>query len=95
MQLTFWKIQAIKACILLERRGRLLRSDFKHLNIDARRWIQEWLEPTPDRNGFVAGKYFPNFKGQHPRNYDEIAADFDKWAPVPTIEKPAQLRLTA
>lgn len=35
----------------------------------------------------VAGK-MPDFKAQHPRNFDEIAADFEKWKPKPDVPLP-------
>ncbi len=87
VQLTHWKICAIKICIILERRGYLLRSDFKHINIDHRRWLpsgQGWLKLDSGR--YLKGAYFPNFKAQHPRVYDEIAADYEKWKPADLLE---------
>lgn len=82
MQLTRWKISAIKIAILLERRGHVTRADFKHIGIDHRRWLtggMAWLRVS---NGvYVRDRLMPNFKAIHPRNYDEIASDFDAWAP--------------
>ncbi len=83
VQLTHWKICAIKICIILERRGYLLRSDFAHIKIDHRRWLpsgQGWLKLDAGR--YLKGAYFPNFKAQHPRVYDEISADYEKWKPA-------------
>ncbi|MBI1213834.1 MAG: hypothetical protein GC190_20425 [Alphaproteobacteria bacterium] len=80
--LTFWKINAIKIAIVLERRGFVTRADFKHIGIDPRRWITDWLKVSPNNTGFVANEHMPNFKAQHPRNYDQIAADWDKWKPA-------------
>lgn len=37
VKLTDWKIKAIKLAVLLEKRGVVLRTDFKHLNLDHRR----------------------------------------------------------
>lgn len=80
IQLTEWKIKALKLAIILERNGKVFRSDFKALNLDARRWIDgHWL--TVSRDGLVPGAGFPDFKKMHPKVYDKIAADFDKWAP--------------
>lgn len=82
VRLTSWKIAAIKIAIILEKRGYLLRSDFKHINIDHRRWLPSgngWL--VLDAVGYRAAVGFPDFKAQHPRNYDEIAADYDRWKP--------------
>lgn len=79
LQLTDWKIKAIKLAVLLDVRGKVTRDDFKHLAIDHRRWIaNEWLRV--DKDGYVAGG-MPNFKRQHPRVYAEIAAKADTWMP--------------
>lgn len=79
LQLTDWKIKAIKLAILLEKRGHVSREDFKHLSLDHRRWIaQDWLVAGPE--GYIA-KAAPNFKKQHPKVYEKIAGEFDKWKP--------------
>lgn len=90
VQLTAWKIAAIKIAILLERRGVVTRADFKSIGIDHRRWIaagpSSILTPDPPR-GFKQrpeGKPGMGFREEHPRNYVEIAADFEKWAPTAT-----------
>ncbi len=83
IQLTDWKIRAIKIAVILEKRGFLSRSDFKHLNIDHRRFLPSgagWLILRD--GGYVASMAFPDFKAQHPRVYDEIAADYEKWKPT-------------
>lgn len=86
IQLTKWKIAAIKVAVILERRGYLTRADFKHVGIDHRRWVDSrWLKVETAVHGqrttkFTAGN-LPNFKTQHPRNYAEIAADAAKWMP--------------
>lgn len=89
IQLTEWKISAIKMAILLERRGYVRRSDFAHIGIDHRRWIAPggWLR----RCDCGIGWFGPlNFKREHPRVYSEIAADIAKWAPpVSLLERPA------
>jgi hypothetical protein len=79
VQLTDWKIRAIRLAVLLKRNGAVTRQDFKHLGLDHRRFTDFWLERTP--NGFVNGGSFPDFQKMHPRNYAEIEADFEKWAP--------------
>lgn len=81
VQLTQWKIKALKIIALLEIRGFVLRSDFKHLGLDPRRWTARhgWLATSPD--GYIAGKYTPNFAKQHPVVYARIKADLRKWAP--------------
>lgn len=82
MKLTDWKIGAIKIAIIMEKRGYLTRSDFKHVRIDHRRWLPSatgWLKL--DRGVYRAAPGFPDFRKQHPRNYEQIAADYEKWAP--------------
>ena len=86
LTLTPWKVAAIKICVLLEERP-VTRSDFKHLGIDPRRWTSPWpgwLRPT--EKGYVADR-LPDFKAQHPRNYEEIKADKEKWMP-PMVRLP-------
>ena len=80
LQLTDWKIKAMKLAIILERRGNLTRADFKWAGIDHRRWLsQGWLVVSDGR--WVAGA-MPDFPRQHPRVYGEIASGFDDWAPA-------------
>lgn len=79
LQLTDWKIKAIKLAVLLERNGFVTREDFKHLSLDHRRWIaQDWLVASP--KGYIAGAA-PNFKKQHPKVYAKIDGEFDRWKP--------------
>lgn len=87
--LTTWKIRAIKIDVLLEKRGYVTRADFKALQISMSRWLQSgWLDGHPTLAGaYVRGRYGMDFRGQHPRNYDEIAADFDAWSAK--LPKPA------
>lgn len=87
VQMTEWKIRAIKLLILLERRGHVTRADFRSLNLSAARWT------APDgylarRDGaYVAGRYTPDIRAQHPQAWAQIEADFEKWAP-PTAALP-------
>lgn len=76
--LTHWKVAAIKIAIVLERRGHVTGADFKALGISSSRWLQMGWLVRADRR-WVAGA-LPDFRGQHPRNYAEIEADFDQWA---------------
>jgi len=80
LQLTKWKIAAIKLMILLDHSGYLTRQDFKRVQIDIRRWIDGsgWLQASPQ--GFIAGPRCPDLKLQHPRVWDEIVVDPKKWA---------------
>lgn len=81
VQVTEWKIKALKIAALLETRGYVTRSDFKHIDIDHRRWISgQWLQLDADGR-WVPGSHYPNFAAQHPRNFAEIKADADAWMP--------------
>lgn len=82
LALTAWKIKAIKVALLLEARGYVTRADFKRMQIDIRRWItgkRTWLRAG--EQGFVRGPGFPDFRGQHPVNWEQIKANMPKWAP--------------
>ncbi len=82
VQLTPWKIAALKIAVIMEKRGYVTRSDFKHLKIDHRRWTAAesgWLRP--DNGVYVRGNHWPDFKGQHPNVYAQIIADAPKWMP--------------
>lgn len=86
--LTHWKIGAIKLVITLQRRGYLTRQDFAHFQISISRWTQEKWLVRDGSGGWVAGPYLPNFKAQHPVNFDQIAADFEKWqAPATATQR--------
>ena len=79
LQLTKWKIGAIKIAVLLES-GPVSRATFKHVGIDIRRWIaQGWLRPG--LAGFVGGPGLPDFRTMHPKNWEDVRADFARWAP--------------
>lgn len=80
LQLTKWKIGAIKLAILLDQTGYLTRADFKMHGIDIRRWIggAGWLQAS--EGGFIAGPRYPDFRVQHPVVWDQITADPKKWA---------------
>lgn len=88
LQLTEWKIKAIKIAVLIERRGAVNRKDFAHFKLDHRRWLANgWLKPAPRGWEWDAP---PNFKRQHPKVYKQIAADFAKWAPPVTLVEMAE-----
>lgn len=85
VQLTSWKIKAIKIAVLVERRGYVTRADFKALRIDHRLWLapgSRWLEHGDVRGHYVRGQRFPDFRAQHPVNYEQIAADYERWSPT-------------
>lgn len=78
--LTDWKIKAIKIAVVLERRGFVTRADFKALKIDPSRWTQFWLK-FGEKGRWVSDSE-PDFKAQHPINYQQIADDWDAWSTV-------------
>jgi hypothetical protein len=79
VQLTQWKIGALKLTALLEIRGFVTRADFKTVGIDHRRWVNDpnWLVPT-DRPGQFARGPELRFDQQHPMVYAEIRAEIEK-----------------
>lgn len=84
VQLTDWKIRAIKLMILLERRGYITRADMKALQISPTRWTDHWhgfLAVDKAAGGYVRCDRTPDLRAQHPVNYDQIEADFEKWCP--------------
>lgn len=80
VQLTEWKIKAIKAAILLEARGSINRADLVALGLSPARWLNGWLRSN-GAGEFVATSDMPDFKLQHPTNWEQIDDDFAKWAP--------------
>jgi hypothetical protein len=82
VQLTDWKIKAMKIAVLLECNGSVAREDFKRLDLDHRRWLAgQWLALDFATNRWVKGKRWPDFAAQHPRNFAEIKADAETWMP--------------
>lgn len=80
--LTPWKIKAIKLLVLLERRGVVCRRDMNLLQISPSRWTDAYLgflAHDPGRKGYVACARTPDLRAQHPVNYAEIEADWEKW----------------
>ena len=79
VKLTPWKVGAIKLAIIIEKRGILTRRDFKDYGISMSRWTQcDWLKAN-GKGQWIKGQYFPDFKAQHPTNYSQIEADYEKW----------------
>jgi hypothetical protein len=74
VQLTEWKVKALRLCAILEKRGYVTRADFAALKLDHRRWVAGgigWL--VPGRDGWVGrGGQPPQFVGQHPDVYAKI-----------------------
>lgn len=83
--LTPWKVRAIKLLIILERRGWVTRADMKHLDISPTRWTARngYLDMDAERGRYVRGRHTPDLKSQHPENWPQIEADYEKWAPKP------------
>lgn len=83
-QLSSWKVKAIKVCIILEKRGWVSVSDFKHIGIDRKRWLDMgWLTGREGFRGhYVAGKYSLDLRNAHPVNYGQIEADYQTWKPA-------------
>lgn len=87
LQLTTWKIAALKIAVILEHRGFVTREDFKHLGIDHRRWTPSgagWLAVNPTGPGYVSCATTPDFRRQHPTVFEQVAADAAKWMPKTT-----------
>lgn len=83
VQLTDWKIKAIKLLIILERRGFVTRKDMKALAISPTRWCDSWqglLDRDQTAGGYVRGRRTPDLRAQHPVNYAQIEADFASWS---------------
>ena len=80
LRLTAWKIKAIRIAVTLERRGFVLRDDFKHHQISMQRWIAPrfgWL--LRQERGWGRGPHLPDFRAQHPKNWEQIGAGYDRW----------------
>src|SRR6202035_2643583 len=75
IQLTKWKIAALRVCAALEVRGEITATEIRKYGIDPRRWTnpaQGWLIPKHLCRGvFVRGRDL-NFDKQHPTVYREI-----------------------
>lgn len=87
--LTDWKVRAIKIVITMERRGYVTRKDFSHFKISMSRWTQgHWIKQD-GRGGWVRGEYLPDFRAQHPVNFDQIEADYETWKTPAEVERAA------
>lgn len=80
VQLTKWKIAALRIVATLEVRGHVTRQDFKAHGIDPRRWTGPggWLVPRSERMQ-DAGQYIRgpglDFDRQHPSVYAQVLAE--------------------
>jgi hypothetical protein len=93
VQLSVWKIKALKIAVILETRGYVTRADFKALSIDAGRWCNFWLRRGERFTEWVAGPDMPDFKKQHPLVYAQIFAERAKWMPPAPPRKETQIEL--
>lgn len=95
VSLTPWKVKAIKLLILLDRRGYVTRADFRHFQLATTLWTNRtngWLSPS---NGvYIRNRRTPDIRAQHPTNWLDIEADFDKWAPAPATGKGLQIQMS-
>ena len=82
VQLTHWKVKAIKLMIWLERYGSVTRKDMKALQISSTRWTDHYAGflSASANGGYVRNNRTPDLRAQHPVNYAQIEADFDTWA---------------
>lgn len=90
LQLTVWKIAAIKLMILLERNGSVTRADMRQLKLSPTRWTDRFHGfLAPGAGGYVRHDGTPDLRAQHPTNYAQIEADFPVWsaALVPTTKE--------
>lgn len=73
VQLTPWKVGALRVIAHLESRGAITRKEIKTIGCDPTRWCQYWLRPHDSRDGlYVISDKMPRFDQQHPRVYAEI-----------------------
>lgn len=75
VQLTKWKIAALRIVATLELRGYVTRNDFKAQRIDPRRWTGPggWLVPAAQPGQFTRGPGL-DFDRQHPDVYAQVLA---------------------
>lgn len=80
VQLTDWKIKALKICAILQIRGFVTRQDFNHIRIDHRRFLTPGALWMVRENGvFKRGPYMPPFERQHPEVFKQIVAEAPTW----------------
>lgn len=80
VQLTDWKIKAIRLLIVLERRGYVTRDDMKRIQISPTRWCDNYHGMLArGERGYVRCSRTPDLRAQHPTNYVQIEADADEW----------------
>lgn len=87
IKLTDWKIKAMKISVITEKVGFVTRDDFKFLAISFPRWVnnsdKSWLKLS-EKGQWVANN-IPDFRKQHPRNFEEILLDYENWKQKPKV----------
>lgn len=91
MKLSEWKIKAIRLAVILETRP-VTRTDFKKIGLSPSIWTDRyngWLEATP--SGYVPRSHMPDFRKQHPENFEQIKAAAPVWMKAMGLsEEPVQ-----
>lgn len=89
IQLTTWKIGALKVCAIAEMRGWVGKSDFQFAGIDHRRWVAaKWAVLSDGR--YIISAPFP---AQHPVVYEQIKAEMkEQAAKIIEEQKPKRRR---
>jgi hypothetical protein len=74
VQLTTWKVKALRLIARLELRGHVTREDFRLLGMDPRLWLgpRGWLLSDPARPGLYTRGAALNIDAQHPQVYAEV-----------------------
>lgn len=75
LQLTDWKIKALRIVAILELRGWVTRDDFKSLNLSFQRWpVSGWIKFDSTVKRYHRGEKL-DFDKQHPAVYAQIKAE--------------------
>jgi hypothetical protein len=76
VQLTKWKVGALRVVAHLKRHGGITRKEIRRYGCDPTRWCAQgfgWLQPHEDRAGvYVIGPKMPRFDQQHPDVFAQI-----------------------
>lgn len=79
VQLTEWKIRALRVVATGEVRGHITRDDFKRYHVDPRRWADSGWLVDGDRPGEFRIASPETWAKQHPVVYPQILADIRDW----------------
>jgi hypothetical protein len=79
VQLTKWKIGALRITAVLNLRGYVTREDFRRYGIDPRRWIGPggWLDFGKEKGVYVRGESL-KFDTQHPTVFQQVLEEVKK-----------------